>query len=180
MLATLEPPRVSLWHREPKPEDSLQVGVYSAALKAILLLGQGWTRNQPRCEIDTYEPLNVARYLRNWEQLASLAESTSSPGAEPIGTAGEVDARRTLISIKADLEQGTDHGLYTILNWRMAEKIYRRQGRQARYDQRYATFRATWREDFTPEPWAPLAEAACIERIARCCGWFPHANCENP
>lgn len=177
MLATLEPK--SLWHREPKPEDSLAVGVYSAALECLKLFGQGWTRQSQRCHLDEYEPSVVRFHLRNWQQLVAAANGMSAAGAEPIGSAGEVDARRTLISIKSDMEQGTDHGLYTVLNWRMAERIYKRQGREDVFEQRRAKFRATWREELPREPWQPLAEAICIERISRCLGWYPHDLCKE-
>lgn len=180
MILLAEPPTPGpLWTGQPRPEDVQDVQLYSAALEAIQFLTKGWTRQSHRCDLDIYEPAVVRHHLRHWNELASLAEATSSPGSEAIGTAGEVDARRTLISIKADLEQGTDHGLYTILNWRQAERIYQRQNRQSVYDQRYAHFRVTWREEFTREPSAPLAEAVCIERIARSLGWYPHAVCED-
>lgn len=183
MLAILEPVRLtSLWHREPKSEEKRReqeallasIEVLTHALDALRLLSQGWTRQTMTCEIDTYEPAVVRHRLRHFSELISAANGMGASGAEAIGTSGEVDSRRTLMAIKADIEQGTDHGLYTILNWRAAERIYRRQGRQARYDQRYATFMATFRDELTPEPSQPLAEAVCIERIARCLGWYPH------
>lgn len=168
-----------LWRREPRPEDDQAVRLAEAILAAMELLERGWLRNLPRCDIDTYEPSAIRHRLRNWEELEAAANGVGSSGAEAISSAGEIDSRRTLISIKADIEQGTDEGLWTVLNWRAAERIYKRQWRHARYRERLARFRATWREDFQPEPSPAIAEAVCIERISRCLGWRPHAVCEN-
>lgn len=178
-LAMPEPVHRSLWHRDPRPEDDQAVRLYTAALEVIRLLGQGWTRNKPHCDLDTYSPEVVRHRLRHFSELIAAANGVGASGADAIGSAGETDSRRTLMAIKADIEQGTDHGLYTILNWRQAERIYKRQQRHDRYRERLALFRATWREDLAPEPWGPLAEAICIERIARSLGWYPHETCEE-
>jgi hypothetical protein len=70
--------------------------------------------------------------------------------------------------------------VWTILNWSAAWRIYARQGRLARYNQRVATFRATWREDLIPEPPdKAIAEAAWVQHIARALGWYPHDKCET-
>jgi hypothetical protein len=180
VLATLEPPRVSLWHAEPKDEDKPRLHAEEqlrrATQEAVDLIFKAWTRNLPHCDIDLYEPLNVYHRLRNWEELESAANGVGSSGAEAIGSAGEIDSRRTLIAIKADIEQGTDHALWAILNWRAAERIYIRQHRRERYRQRFATFWATWRDDITPEPAdSAIAEAACVQRISRALGWYPHS-----
>lgn len=179
MLATLE--RESLWRAAPpRQEDTHAQSMWRATQETVDLIFKAWTRNLPHCDIDTYEPLTVYHRLRNWEELESAANGIGSSGAEAIGSSGETDSRRTLIAIKADLEQGTDHGLWSILNWRAAERIYQRQHRQERYDQRLATFRATWREAMTPEPMdRAIAEAACVHRISRALGWYPHAICEK-
>lgn len=131
------------------------------------------------CTIGDYRP-DIVRYrLRNWRELVDACNGMSAAGAEPIGSAGEVDARRDQIAMLADLQQGTDEALWSILNWRAAERIYSRQGRLPRYRQRRATFLATWRDELTKEPTdTNVAEGVCIERISRALGWYEH-ECEG-
>lgn len=163
-----------LWTGQPRPEDDAQVRLWQVVAELVALLERGWTRNLTTCAIDEYEPRVVRFRLQHFDELISAANGTSAAGAEAIGSAGETDSRRTLIAIKADLEQATDFGLASILNWRQAERIYKRQWRHDTYRWRLATFRATWREEFTPEPSPALAESICIERISRMLGWRPH------
>lgn len=173
-----EPIRAGItWTGHVKPEDDQAVRLYSATLEVIRLLGQGWTRNLAHCDLDEYCPEVVRWRLRNWPELAAAANGMSSAGAEPIGSAGEVDARRGIVAIKADLERGTDAGLADILHWQQVARIYRRQERFKVYLAKRSTFDAR-DPDLEHEPWTPLAEAICIERIARRLGWRPHYFCE--
>jgi hypothetical protein len=187
MLATLEPPR-SLWHAAPpRVEDTADVQRYSAVLEAMRLLVERCVRNVPQCEIDEYEPNKVRMYLRRFPELVSATQGMSAAGAEPIGSAGEVDARRDQIALLADLKDGTDErgvdrfgcprGLGDILHWRSVAKIYRKQMRFGEYLAMRAKFE--YRDDLAREPSDPaVAEGVCIERIARALGWFPH-RCET-
>lgn len=183
MLATLGEPRQSLWLREPRAEDSAEVSRYSATLEVMRLLVQRCVRNAPCCEIDEYEPNVVRHRLRHFPELVAACQGMSAAGAEPIGSAGEVDARRDQIAMLADLKDGTDErgkdrfgcprGLGDILHWRSVSRIYKRQLRWQEYLEMREVFE--YRADLAREPSDPaVAEGVCIERIARALGWFPH------
>lgn len=165
-----------LWAGGAHPGDEAEVRLLQAALEAIHLLSRGWTRQNQRCDIDEYEPDVIRFHLNHWGELTAAAHGMSSAGAEPIGSAGEVDARRTLIAIKSDLELGTDLALADILHWRSVVRIYKRQERWSVYLDKRASF--TPKPDVELEPWGPLAESACIRRIATRLGWRPHLKCE--
>lgn len=182
MLATLE--RESLWRAAPpRQEDTDNVQRYSAVLEAMRLLVERCVRNAPRCEIDEYEPNVIRHRLRHFSELVAAAQGMSAAGAEPIGSAGEVDARRDQIAMLADLKDGTDErgvdrfgqprGLGDILHWQSVAKIYRRQMRFNEFIAMRSTFEM--RADLAREPNDPaVAEGVCIERIARALGWYPH------
>lgn len=188
VLATLEPVRLtSLWHREPRQEDVEQVNRHSIVLEAMQLLVERYVRNAPRCEIDEYEPNIVRHRLQHFPELVAAAQGMSAAGAEPIGSAGEVDARRDQIAMLADLKDGTDErgvdrfgqprGLGDILHWRSVAKIYKRELRWTEYLDMRARF--TYHDGLAREPAdQAVAEGVCIERISRALGWYPH-ECEG-
>lgn len=155
--------------------DESNIQILKAAVEGLSLLERGWRRSRARCPLDDYAPDVVRFFLANWTALTAAAEGVSATGASPIGTRGDPDARRTIVAIKADLEAATDCALEPLIRWQATARIYRRQLRF----KRYLAFRAVALLNMHhPEPSAPLAEAICIERIARSLGWLPHDVCE--
>lgn len=152
------------------------IRVLEAAIEGLALLERGWRRGGKGCSLDEYAPDVVRYFLRNWRSLAAAAEGVSASGANPIGGRGDPDARRTLVTIKADLESATDQALEPLIRWQSVARIYKRQSRFKRYIELRATALLNLHH---PEPYAPLAEAVCIERIARQLGWVEHEICEG-
>jgi hypothetical protein len=153
-----------------------RIMVLIVAAEGLDLLARGLRRNGRACELCTYAPDVVRYYLRTWHELVSAVEGCPASGTNPIG--GGIRDRMKLAVILADLEAGTDVALEPLLHWQAAARIFKRQARFKRYTElRYnALLNACSRE---PEPSFPLAEARCIEEIARTLGWLPHQVCEG-
>lgn len=179
MLATLEPPR-SLWHAAPpRQEDTERSVLMSVVAEVMDLIEQGWMRNLPQCDLDEYEPAKVRHHLGSFRELRDAANGIGSSGAEIIGSAGELDARRGLIAIYTDIKCGTDNGLADILHWRAVIKIYKRQERWDDYLKLRSTFDARSSKLLSEPSDQVLAEGACIQRIAIALGWRLHGRCKQ-
>ena len=159
-------------------DDDQHIQVLHAAYEGLTLLARGWRRRYGRgyCELCAYEPTVVRYFLTNWRALTASTEGVSAAGVTPIGGHGDPDARRTLVAIKADLEWATDQALEPLIRWQATSRIYRRQSRFGRY---LAIRHMSLLNLHHPEPYAPLAEAICIECISKALGWVPHVSCEG-
>lgn len=199
MMAELPAQREALRRAVAELPVEKAIDLMQVATEVLHILERLWqgTRRQ-NCSICEYSPEVVRYHLDTWKQLEAGADGVSAAGAEPIGSNGEVDARRTIIAIKADLELATDKAFVwgpidpetgdrekpsgRYLTWESVRRIYRRQGRSAYWYSRRLEL-TQWIQDghtITPKPEPPLAEAEgyCIELISRELGWVPH-ECEQ-
>jgi hypothetical protein len=152
------------------------IAVLTVAAEGLDLLARGLRRNGPSCRLCEYAPDVVRYYLRTWHELVSAVEGCPSSGSNPIG--GGIRDRMKLAAILADLEAATDRALEPLLHWHAVARIFKRQSRFKRYiDLRYNSLLNVHRRE--PEPYFPLAEARCIEEIARTLGWRPHVVCDK-
>ena len=155
-------------------QDDQHIQVLHAAAEGLDLLVKGLRRrNGKPCDLCSYEPAVIRYHLNHWRELETAASGLSSAGANPIGS-GTRD-RLKLLAIKADLEWATDQALEPLIRWQAVARIYRRQSRFRRY---CALRTSALLNLHRPEPTAPLAEAICIEAIARVLGWRPHEVCQ--
>lgn len=149
--------------------------VLHAAVEGLDLLVKGLRRRGTKpCDLCAYEPAVIRYHFAHWAELEAAAGGVPSAGANPIGS-GQRD-RLKLLAIKCDLESATDQALEPLIRWHAVARIYKRQSRFNRYcDLRSGALLNLHH----PEPSAPLAEAICIEAIARTLGWMPHEVCES-
>lgn len=152
--------------------------------EAWSLLTLAWQGKKCSCPLGYYAPDVVSYFLRHWQELSDAAEGVSSSGMNPIQSRSSRDARKTLAVIRADLSFGTDRAFTSAayLGWDAVYTIYARQGRLGYLIARrreLAWYGDRFLNTALPEPWKPLAEQHCIERISRSLGWVPHDVCDD-
>lgn len=156
-------------------DEARQIMVLSVAVEGLDLLIKGLRRRGvAQCRLCDYSPEVVRFHFARWRELESATAGVSSAGSNPIG--GGTRDRLKLLAIKADLESATDQALEPLIRWQSVARIYKRQSRFKRYIELRATALLNMHHT---EPYAPLAEAVCIERIARALGWVEHEICEG-
>jgi hypothetical protein len=155
-------------------DEQQRILVLTAAVEGLALLAKGLRRRGANCHLCEYSPDVVRFHLAHWRELKSATEGCSAAGANPIG--GGIRDRMRLAAILADLEAATDQALEPLLRWQSVSRIYKRQERFSRY---LALRRVALLNLHHPEPSAPLAEAICLEAIARALGWYRHEPCEG-